>query len=82
MDTELRQLGFSAGGKEQLMLEKIKSLAVTVLNPSVYIVSLHGMKQLQIESVKSFIHPPISSKLLQSSTRGTYPDVGRVYVPC
>jgi hypothetical protein len=39
MDTELRQLAFSEGGEEQLttedlMLEKIKSLAVTVLHPS------------------------------------------------
>ena len=59
MDTELRQLAFSEGGEDQLttevlMLEKIKSLAVTVLHPSVHIVTLHDMKQLPSETVKSF----------------------------
>ena len=59
MDTELRQLAFSEGGEdllttEALMLEKIKSLAVTVLHPSVHIVALHDMKQLPSETVKSF----------------------------
>ena len=46
METELRQLAFSEGGEEQeqlttedLMLAKIKSLAVTVLHASVHIVT-------------------------------------------
>ena len=59
MDTELRQLAFSEGSEdslntEELMLARIKSLAVTVLHPSVHIVTLHDMKQLPSETVKSF----------------------------
>ena len=50
-DTERRQIVFLEGGEEQLtteehMLDKIKRLAVTVLHPSVHIITLHGMKQL------------------------------------
>ena len=59
MDTELRQLAFSEGSEdslntEELMLARIKSLAVTVLHASVHIVTLHDMKQLPSETVKSF----------------------------
>ena len=59
MDTELRQLAFSEGAEETLntealMLVRIKSLAVTVLHASVHIVTLHDMKQLPSETVKSF----------------------------
>ena len=59
MDTELRQLAFSEGSEdslntEDLMLARIKSLAVTVLHASVHIVTLHDMKQLPSETVKSF----------------------------
>ena len=59
MDTDLRQLAFSEGGDENLntedaLLDRIKSLAVTVLHPSVHIVTLHGMSQNTAEPVKAF----------------------------
>ena len=59
MDTELRQLAFNEGSEEtltskELMLARIKSLAVTVLHSSVHIVSLHNMTKMPEESVKAF----------------------------
>ena len=59
MTPDLKKLAFDQGGKtalttEQLMLDRIKSLAVTVLHSAVHTVNLHEMKQLAEESTKAF----------------------------
>ena len=59
MNDNLRQLAFSEGGtkdltNEDLMLTRIKSLAVVSLHPSVHTVNLHGLKQFQNENVHTF----------------------------
>ena len=57
METELRQLAFSEGftaNSEAELLTQIKSLAVTILHPSVHVISLHQMSQQESETVKSF----------------------------
>jgi len=59
MASDLKKLAFDQGGKvalltEQLMLARIKSLAVTVLHSAVHTVHLHDSKQLAEESTKAF----------------------------
>ena len=59
MASDLKKLAFDQGGKialvtEQLMLDRIKSLAVTVLHSAVHTVHLHDSKQLAEESTKAF----------------------------
>lgn len=52
-------MAFSEGSADSLVIEelplaRIKSLAVTILHPSVHIVALHELKQLPSEICKSF----------------------------
>ena len=57
MDTELRELAFNEGfeaASEEDLLANIKSLAVTILHPSVHVVALHRMQQQDGESIKAF----------------------------
>ena len=57
MEPELRRLAFSEGTQantEAALLLQIKSLSVTILHPSVHVVSLHDMKQQESETVKSY----------------------------
>ena len=57
MDAELRELAFNEGFEavnEESLLANIKSLAVTVLHPSVHVVALHRMQQQDGESIKAF----------------------------
>ena len=57
METELRQLAFSEGftaNTEDELLKQIKSLAVTILHPSVHVISLHQMSQQESETIKAF----------------------------
>ena len=57
MEEDLRQLafseGFSATTKDEL-LQKIKDITVTVLHPSVHVVSLYYMTQLDGVTVEAF----------------------------
>ena len=57
---ELRKLAYDSGGLEALtmqaqMMERIKSLAVSVLHRAVHTVSLHEAEQAPEESVKTFV---------------------------
>ena len=57
MDSELERLAFSDGldsANSETLLEKIKTLAVTTIHPSLHIVSLHKMQQTSEESTKAF----------------------------
>ena len=59
MGTDLKQLAFDQGDvedlrSEELMLARIKSLAVTVQHAAVHTVSLHSAQQHQDESTKAF----------------------------
>ena len=59
MGTDLKQLAFDQGDvedlrSEELMLARIKSLAVTVQHAAVHTVSLHSAQQNQDESTKAF----------------------------
>ena len=57
MDSELEKLAFGdnvATNDPTVLLQKIKSLAVTTLHPSIHVVNLHQMKQNQDESSKAF----------------------------
>ena len=59
MSAELRKLAYDQGGVEALttqdqMMERIKSLAVSVLHTAVHTVSLHEAEQAPEESVKTF----------------------------
>ena len=59
MGPDLQQLCFDQGGidnldSEALMMERIKSLAVTVQHKAVHTVQLHNAKQQPHESVKAF----------------------------
>ena len=57
MDSDLEKLAFSDGSENltsDTLLEKIKSLAVTTLHPSVHVVTLHQMKQNDQETTKAF----------------------------
>ena len=58
MDNELRELAFNEGfeaNDEDSLLTHIKSLAVTVLHPSVHVVALHRMQQQDGESIKLLV---------------------------
>ena len=46
-------LGWGGGAAHNRGAHVAQDHVVTLLHPSVHIVTLHGMKQLQIESVKS-----------------------------
>ena len=59
MAEELRQLAFAEGGTvnlttEDLMMKKIKSLAVVSLHSSIHVVNLHETRQQSDENVHSF----------------------------
>ena len=59
MTDDLRQLAFAKGGTTNLtteadMTERIKSLAVVSLHPSVHVVNLHEMRQESDENVHAF----------------------------
>ena len=59
MASDLKKLAFDQGGRttlntEQLMLDRIKGLAVTVLHSAVHTVHLHDSKQQAEESTKAF----------------------------
>ena len=57
METDLRQLAFSEGFSattEDDLLQQIKRLAVTVLHPSVHVITLHSMTQQEGETTTSF----------------------------
>jgi len=57
MDSDLEKLAFSDGSENltsDRLLDKIKSLAVTTLHPSVHVVTLHQMKQNDQETTKAF----------------------------
>ena len=58
MEDDLRQLAFSEGFSattEEELLRKIKDLAVTILHPSVHVVTLHNMTQQDSETVEAFV---------------------------
>ena len=59
MTDNLRQLAFAEGGTTNLnteadMTERIKSLAVVSLHPSVHVINLHKMRQESDENVHAF----------------------------
>ena len=59
MEGDLKRLAFNQGGKDQLttedlMMDRIRSLAVRELHAAVHTVHLHEAKQLAEESVKAF----------------------------
>ena len=59
MSPDLQQFAFDQGAVESLttealMMERIRSLAVTVQHKAVHTVQLHSAKQQQHESVKAF----------------------------
>ena len=59
MQGDLKRLAFNQGGKDQLttedlMMDRIRSLAVRELHAAVHTVHLHEAKQLAEESVKAF----------------------------
>ena len=59
MGTDLKQLAFDQGDvedlrSEELMLTRIRSLAVTVQHAAVHTVALHSAQQHQDESTKAF----------------------------
>ena len=57
LDTDLERLAFNDGlndNSSEELLKAIKKLAVTVLHPSVHVVNLHQLKQLEGETVKAF----------------------------
>ena len=57
LDSELQRLAFNDGlddNSSESLIASIKKLAVTVLHPSVHVVNLHQMKQVEGETVKAF----------------------------
>ena len=57
MDTDLEKLAFGDGSPhsdEDTLLQKIKTLAVTTLHPSLHAVTLHQMKQEANETTKAY----------------------------
>ena len=57
MDTDLEKLAFADNLTEtdpEVLLNRIKSLAVTTLHPSIHVVNLHQMRQNNDEPTKAF----------------------------
>ena len=57
MDTELEKLAFAdnlTATDQESLLQRIKSLAVTTLHPSIHVVNLHQMRQNNEETTKAF----------------------------